>query len=282
MSLMGYRGDPGWKSDYYRLQGEFVYLDEVQKIYFEKKGNGPSVLIIPGHTGDANEHVLLFNSLIDKFTVVTYDRRGFSRSPSSWQKTTIEELANDAASLIKRLNLGSVTLISSGVGASIATKVMARNPNLVERAFLHEPWVPNLLPDPQLLMQSIREGQIKVQEKQYSLNRNCGDYEGKLRHLYGKETYEVLSVFTRRRIYRNYDAYSIEESFFSKWEPVSLIDYPAFQTPLKVTIGKNTSPLIREMAMSACNHFRVRPIEIEGGHGAFIDSPDSIRRMLLK
>ena len=49
-------------------------------LYYERQGSGPPVLFIAGSTGDAGNFSRTADLLADEFTVVTYDRRGNSRS----------------------------------------------------------------------------------------------------------------------------------------------------------------------------------------------------------
>jgi pimeloyl-ACP methyl ester carboxylesterase len=48
---------------------------------YKVRGTGPVLLIIQGGAGDADGSDRLADRLIDAYTVVTYDRRGLSRSP---------------------------------------------------------------------------------------------------------------------------------------------------------------------------------------------------------
>ncbi|GAB3318536.1 hypothetical protein GCM10027451_37520 [Geodermatophilus aquaeductus] len=45
-------------------------------LYYERRGEGPSVLFIAGATGDAGHFRGVAEALADEFTVVTFDRRG--------------------------------------------------------------------------------------------------------------------------------------------------------------------------------------------------------------
>jgi len=49
-------------------------------LYHEVRGHGPAVLFIAGATGDAGHYTRVAERLADEFTVITYDRRGNSRS----------------------------------------------------------------------------------------------------------------------------------------------------------------------------------------------------------
>ena len=63
------------------------------RIYYEKRGRGPAVLFVSGATGDAGHWTTVADILADAYTVITYDRRGNSRSPRppGWTSTTIGE-----------------------------------------------------------------------------------------------------------------------------------------------------------------------------------------------
>ena len=50
------------------------------QLYYETRGSGPLMLMIPGANGDADAFGMVADRLAARHTVVTYDRRGFSRS----------------------------------------------------------------------------------------------------------------------------------------------------------------------------------------------------------
>lgn len=49
-------------------------------IYYEVRGSGPILLLIHGGGGDVDKFRLIADHLADAYTVLTYDRRGHSRS----------------------------------------------------------------------------------------------------------------------------------------------------------------------------------------------------------
>ena len=63
------------------------------------------MLFVAGATGDGGHFERVAEILSDEFTVVTYDRRGNSRSPrpDGWDSTPTEEHSEDAAELIESL-----------------------------------------------------------------------------------------------------------------------------------------------------------------------------------
>ena len=78
-------------------------------LYYELRGHGPSLLLISGATGDAGHWTGVADVLADEYAVITYDRRGNSRSPRppGWTSTTVDEQADDAAALLSRAEPGT-------------------------------------------------------------------------------------------------------------------------------------------------------------------------------
>jgi pimeloyl-ACP methyl ester carboxylesterase len=50
-------------------------------LYYQTKGKGPLLLMLQGGDGDADGTDALAGHLVNRYTVLTYDRRGLSRSP---------------------------------------------------------------------------------------------------------------------------------------------------------------------------------------------------------
>jgi len=74
-------------------------------LYHEMSGAGPVALLVPGTPGDGGQFAALSASLGASHTVVSYDRRGTSRSPrpSGWSTTSVAEQADDAAAVIAQV-----------------------------------------------------------------------------------------------------------------------------------------------------------------------------------
>jgi pimeloyl-ACP methyl ester carboxylesterase len=109
-------------------------------LYHEVRGGGPAVLFITGGTGDAGEWAMVAPVLAEAFTVVTYDRRGFSRSPrpAGWTATSMSEQADDAVALLRTLDLAPALIVGHSSGASIACSLVARHPEVARHAVLYE------------------------------------------------------------------------------------------------------------------------------------------------
>ena len=122
------------------LKDVFVEVNGA-RIYYEVRGSGPPLLLIMGLTGDAGWFEPLAELLAERFTVITYDRRGNSRSPrpEGWASTSVAEQADDAAGLLSALNLSPAIVFGNSFGAMILLELIARHARAVRGAFVHEP-----------------------------------------------------------------------------------------------------------------------------------------------
>jgi pimeloyl-ACP methyl ester carboxylesterase len=119
------------------------------EIYHEVRGGGPVLLLICGGIYDAAGFADLAERLADRYTVVTYDRRGNSRSPLSGPREPqrIEVHADDAHRVLASYTSEPAYVFGNSSGAQIALELAARHPGQVSTAVAHEPPVFELLPD---------------------------------------------------------------------------------------------------------------------------------------
>jgi pimeloyl-ACP methyl ester carboxylesterase len=110
-------------------------------LHHEVLGSGPPVLFISGASGDAGHFARAAERLADDFTTVAYDRRGCSRSARLRDGgiTSIAAQADDAAALIEELGLAPAIVFGTSGGGDIALELVARRPQLVHGAIVHEP-----------------------------------------------------------------------------------------------------------------------------------------------
>ena len=129
------------------MQSGFLKVEGAE-LYYELRGNGPALVMIAGAGGDAGFYESAAEELADAFTVITYDRRGNSRSTGRTDKPMrFEEQADDARAIIDGLAGGKAIVYGSSLGALIALDVAARHPESVEALIAHEPPAVRVLPD---------------------------------------------------------------------------------------------------------------------------------------
>jgi pimeloyl-ACP methyl ester carboxylesterase len=121
------------------------------QLYTETRGAGPLLLFIVGGNGDPAGFSRVADRLAGTFTVVTYARRGFARSPVDGPVDDANRVATDvedAAALICRHGGGPACMFGSSSGAIVTLDLVARHPDLVRTAVVHEPPILELLDDP--------------------------------------------------------------------------------------------------------------------------------------
>jgi pimeloyl-ACP methyl ester carboxylesterase len=120
------------------------------RIYYEVRGTGPLLLMIPGGPADAGVFAELSRCLAHRYTTVTYDPRGNSRSTfdGSPQEQELDVHGDDAAQLIEALGKDPVYVFGNSGGAQIGLNLAARHPERVRVLVAHEPPCLLLLADP--------------------------------------------------------------------------------------------------------------------------------------
>jgi pimeloyl-ACP methyl ester carboxylesterase len=118
-------------------------------LYFERRGDGPPLLMIAGGGGDCWVYSAVADILAGEYAVVTYDRRGNSRSPlhQGRVKTTITEQSADAIAVLRASGFESARIFGSSAGAIIALDLAAHHPRAVRAVVAHEPPLPKVLAD---------------------------------------------------------------------------------------------------------------------------------------
>jgi pimeloyl-ACP methyl ester carboxylesterase len=118
-------------------------------LYIEILGTGPVLLCISGGPTDAGMFTDLAGRLADRYTVVSYDPRGHSRSPLDADPEDIPVAlhADDAALILSALGDEPAYVYGNSGGAAIGLALVARHPNLVGTLVAHEPPLLELLPD---------------------------------------------------------------------------------------------------------------------------------------
>jgi pimeloyl-ACP methyl ester carboxylesterase len=112
---------------------------EGDDIYYEVRGQGPPLLLISGGGGDAGFFSLVAPILSDEYKVITYDRRGNSRSTRhAPQNFTMPQQSRDAVAVLHAAGETSAFVCGNSGGAVIALDMAATQPAAVRTAVVHE------------------------------------------------------------------------------------------------------------------------------------------------
>src|SRR5262249_35545085 len=118
-------------------------------LYYQTQGSGPLLLILQGGDGDADGASALAEQLAAHYTVLTYDRRGLSRSTVDDRAATLSLAthSDDAHRLLAALAVEPALVFGASIGALIGLDLVSRHPEQVRTLVAHEPPATELLPD---------------------------------------------------------------------------------------------------------------------------------------
>jgi pimeloyl-ACP methyl ester carboxylesterase len=255
-------------------------------LYYEVRGSGPVLLMIPGGPMDAGGFKEIAERLADSYTVVTYDCRGNSRSPmqNSWDELTVGLFADDAHRLLEVFGPDQAYVLGSSGGATYGLDLVARYPGRVRTLVAHEPPVAELLPDA---------------ARYHALNEQIG------------ETYRSEGTFAAMQMFMKGVGFGSDEPprpgeqapeaapaaarvggnlalFAGRLIPVIgnyQPDLAALQrspTRIVVGVGDESTPeqMVYQTAHALAERLGTPPVPFPGGHGGFGSHPDGFAARL--
>ncbi|HZZ69085.1 MAG TPA: alpha/beta hydrolase [Phenylobacterium sp.] len=117
-------------------------------IFYRSCGRGTPVLILAGGAADADATDPLRDALAERFRVITYDRRGLSRSridPGA-SAPSVATHAEDAHLLLATLTDEPAYVFGTSLGGLIGLELLTEHPEQVRALVVHEAPTRQLLP----------------------------------------------------------------------------------------------------------------------------------------
>src|SRR5690349_4698413 len=109
-------------------------------LYYELAGDdGPPLVLVHGSWGDHENWSTVATDLSKHFRLLTYDRRGHSRSERPAAQGSVHEDVDDLAALLEQLGLAPAHIVGNSFGAAIVLRLAARRPGLFRSLAIHEP-----------------------------------------------------------------------------------------------------------------------------------------------
>lgn len=130
---------------------------------YEIAGQGPPLLLIHGAEGGRKMFAPFAQALATDFTVIAYDQRDCGETTNEPRASTLEELASDAAALLRVLGFPSAFVFGTSFGGRVAQLLAVRCPDLVKGVILGSTWplplaLPSLNPSGIARLMELRTG----------------------------------------------------------------------------------------------------------------------------
>lgn len=264
-------------------------------LYYEVRGAGPVLLMICGGIYDAAALAGLGQRLADTYTVVTYDRRGNSRSPLDEPPgpQRVETHADDAHRLLTAV-AGDVPadVFGNSSGGQIGLELVARHPEQVRVLVAHEPPIFELLPDRtrwRTLIETVgntyqAEGVGPAMDRfATAMGMNGGEpgaeeqAEAEPQQAPPPEVVEMLARLEKNTAF--FLAYEVPP--FSRHTPDLAAVRAATSTRVVLAAGEESAgepPHRAAFAVAALLH--TEPVLLPGGHGGFGTHPEGFAAAL--
>ena len=243
-------------------------------VYYERAGQGPALLFVHGMCGDARVWAGQVERLAGRFSCVTYDRRGHTRSGLGAEPESVATHAADAAALIEALELAGPVLVGSSGGARIAVELARTRPGLLSGAVFSEPPIFSLEP---------ADGQAFMTEVAAAV-RPAAETGGPSAAVDAFFSLACPGLWSRldesaKDRYRANAAMLFAE-FTSPPYQLGLQDIAGIALPCLVIAGTESHPALRAIATTLARGLPdARFVELAGsGHVTYAERPDEFAR----
>ena len=254
------------------------------QLFYEVNGSGPLLILIPGASGTGESFRPLAPHLISQYQVVTYDRRGFSRSHHDGPQDDDHRLATDADDvrrLIEHLTDQPAIVFGSSSGAIVALEVLTQHPERVRTLVAHEPPAVFLLPDAASWLaffdgvyETYREDGIPKAMHQFASR------------ILGSVDLQVLEQVRREHA----NEYTMSNTRY--WMEYELRQYPRVQLDL-VALAAHTEQIVLGGGQDSQGQLPYQPnralaeqldlnvVDFPGGHLGFLSHPAEFAKALM-
>ena len=109
-------------------------------IWTEQVGAGPDVLLIGGLGDTIESWQFQLDGLADRYRLTAFDNRGAGRTRMPEGPATVEMMADDAAAVLRALDIPSAHVAGFSGGSIIGQELALRHPELVRSLVLQSSW----------------------------------------------------------------------------------------------------------------------------------------------
>lgn len=214
------------------------------EIAYEVAGQGDPLVLVHGSWDDHSVWQGVVPTLAESFRVVTYDRRGHSRSERPSGQGSRRQDEDDLVALMEALNCVPAHVVGNSFGASIALGLAGRRGELFRSVIAHEPPLMAIVADDPEIRPLMQEIRAKVQSVLQQLE--AGDIPGGTRRFVeeiamGPGTWEQLPEEEREMNMHNAPTF-LDEQRDPEWASLDLAGLAAFPGPVLLTQGDQSPP----------------------------------------
>ena len=114
-------------------------------IYYEDKGEGPPLVLVPGLAGSGAFFISQVSEFSKSFRTIVHDHRGAGRSTHARIHYSVEQMADDTLRLMDALGIDSAHLVGHSTGGAIGQVIATEHPERLRSLVLSATWAG---PDP--------------------------------------------------------------------------------------------------------------------------------------
>lgn len=138
----------GFNPDPHGGQHGWIRTDDGVRIYVNVRGSGAPLVVMGGMVSGACTDAIIVDRLAERYSVITYDRRGTFRSGGNRElESNIAQQARDLLQVLRGCGMTSANVLATCGAAAIALELLAQYPHVVNKMVVHDPPVVGLLPD---------------------------------------------------------------------------------------------------------------------------------------
>lgn len=109
------------------------------ELEYQTRGSGDPLLLISPVVADGFLPFVSAPTLVDRYQLIHYHRRGWCRSTRTTPPVTVRDHAGDAAALLEHLGIDRANVTGHSSGGTIAMQLASERPDLVHTLVLLEP-----------------------------------------------------------------------------------------------------------------------------------------------
>ena len=247
------------------------------RLYYERSGEGNVPLVcVHGSWSSHHDWDDVVPALAESFHVVTYDRRGHSRSERPSGQGSVTEDVADLAALIERLELAPAWVVGNSFGASIALRLAATHAEVLRGVIAHEPPLFGVIADDPALAPLVEEETVTATvADRIASGDHAGGAERFIENELGPGSWSQLPPDFRATLVENAPTFLDEARDPGQYafDPACLA---AFHRPVMLTTGSEGPPTYAEVVSRLADALPdVAVARFEGaGHIPHVTHPD--------